>query len=223
MGDRPALPPTIYIVGAQCTGKTTLVNALTEYFCKPKNRIWTEIIPEPSVIKEVARNVLKEHDFTAFDITSSPRRALELQKLILEAQFRAEEKEKATNGWYISDRSAIDPVVYARFFVGEDAAAEMVQTETWQRLAKNMLKGQVFVCEPNPGWLSDDGVRLMPTGWEEWMSLHGAFCRALEEQGICYEILRGKLSVAQRRAQVVKSMFSSYLQKMDDGVANEQL
>ena len=218
MGDGKAPFPTIYIVGAQCTGKTTLVDALIEYFRRPKVQIWREDVSEPFVIKEVARNVLKEHDFTAFDITSSPKRALELQKLILEAQYRA---ENVVDGWYISDRSAIDPVVYAKVFAGEEAAAEMVQTETWQQLAENMRQGLVFVCEPNPGWLRDDGVRLIPTSWEEWKNLHRVFCRSLEEQGIPYEVLNRTLSVADRRAQVIKYMLQ--VPEAENGAAIKKL
>ncbi len=75
----------IYIVGAQCTGKTTLVNALESHF---------DETPDPSLrptfIREVARTVLDTHGFTALDITSSGERCMTLQKLILDAQVLAE-------------------------------------------------------------------------------------------------------------------------------------
>lgn len=218
MDDR-TLPQTIYIVGAQRTGKTTLVNELIEYFRTPKNRMWIEDTPEPSVIEKVARDVPEECEFTASDSTSSPQRALKFQKLILKAQYRAE--EAAENKWYISDRSAVDPVVYAKLFVGEDAADEMVRTETWWRLGGNMYRGLVFVCEPNPGCLSDDGVRMMAKGWKESMRLHEAFCQSLGEWGIRFKVLGGTLDAVERRAQVVKSML--YLQRMGDNVTSNRL
>ena len=85
----------IYIVGAQCTGKTTLVDALSKFFETQKNRyLHDEATPKPYIIKEVARSVIRKHKFTANDITSSKSRAAQLQKLILAAQCQIERERK---------------------------------------------------------------------------------------------------------------------------------
>ncbi|KAH1415871.1 hypothetical protein KXX32_000323, partial [Aspergillus fumigatus] len=76
----------LYIIGAQCTGKTTLVKALLDAL--PQRH--PSLPPHP--ITEVARKVLCEFGFTRDDITSDPSRALQLQELILKAQFEEETK-----------------------------------------------------------------------------------------------------------------------------------
>ncbi|RWA08167.1 hypothetical protein EKO27_g6938, partial [Xylaria grammica] len=100
--------PSIYIIGSQCTGKTTLVTALSAYFEQHPPAPAAQAQAHPGVIKEVARSVLSQHGFTRADIRQSQDRALELQRLILEAQSAAEQSQGA---WFISDRSAMDPVI----------------------------------------------------------------------------------------------------------------
>ncbi|KAK0741404.1 hypothetical protein B0T18DRAFT_432516 [Schizothecium vesticola] len=77
----------VYIVSAQCTGKTTLVNRLDQHFHDNPPPAGT-----PAIIKEVARTVLVQHNFTADDITSSQERCLLLQRFILETQTKAEKE-----------------------------------------------------------------------------------------------------------------------------------
>lgn len=212
-------PPNVYVVGAQCTGKTTLIDALTKRFHISENRNWAgRTTSEPQVIKEVARKVLKKHNFTTADITSSPARALELQKLILEAQYHAE--QTAAGSWYISDRSAMDPIVYAKVFVGEDAVLKMIQTEAWTQLREKMRKGLVFVCTPNPAWLYDDGVRTMPKDWDEWVSLHRTFCDSLKAQDVHFEILSAEMSVDERTNVILQRVLQ--LDRVPSGSTQEK-
>ena len=83
------MPPNIYIIGAQSTGKTTLVSALDKHFEQHQTYL-SEPTARPHIIKEVARSVLRDHHFTADDIATSKPRALQLQRLILDAQSKAE-------------------------------------------------------------------------------------------------------------------------------------
>ncbi|KAL8992131.1 MAG: hypothetical protein Q9169_007345 [Polycauliona sp. 2 TL-2023] len=144
------LPPNIYIIGAQSTGKTTLVSALGDHFAQDAS------LSQPQLLKEVARGVLTRHNFTASDITNSKERALELQRLIIEAQAAAE--GALGNLWYVADRSAIDAVAYARQYVGETEARNLRKGDTWQELEERMRAGVVVVCEPGGEWLRDDGL-----------------------------------------------------------------
>ncbi|OCK94551.1 uncharacterized protein K441DRAFT_659892 [Cenococcum geophilum 1.58] len=194
----------IYIVGAQCTGKTTLVHALSKFFETQKNRcLHGEATPKPYIINEVARNVLREHRFTASDITSSKSRAAQLQKLILAAQCQIE-RETQRNGWYISDRSALDPIVYARYYVGEDAAEEMMKSEEWLEMWECMKLGLVFVCESGVPWLFDDGIRVMPDDVSGWVKFHDLFCKMLNEAGVEYYLLpKTMLGLEERLAMVL--------------------
>lgn len=200
-------PINIYIVGAQCTGKTTLVNALADHFKDPENRIHQNSrIPEPALIKEVARGVLQRHHFTAFDITSSAERALQLQELILEAQHEA---EMIGDRWFISDRSGVDPIVYAGVYVSKDASSNMLSNAISNDLCSRMRKGLVFICQFNRDWLHDDGVRLMPKDVEEWANFHRVFCDLLDHLEIDHTVLRGDLTVQERRDVVLQRWHSS--------------
>jgi nicotinamide riboside kinase len=186
-------PRDIYIVGAQCTGKTTLTKALQAHFNDGDHTyecVGGYHVSAPKIITEVARIVLKQHNFTADDISSSPARALALQQLILQAQVRAESAALEQGEWFISDRSGADPIVFARKYVGENAATDLIKSAEWLGLRERMRKSVVIVCEAGADWLTDDGVRLMPGSKEDWVGFHHLFCQCLDDWGLTYEILR---------------------------------
>jgi hypothetical protein len=238
-GETPQ-PRCLYIIGAQCTGKTTLVNALEADFTilppplVPTSRtavadfiaaavppgktlkplqpfppelvrafntfappgtklldqdaleavedaaVGTEdtatqeldtdtndirpVLANPLVIREVARTVMREKGFSRDDITTSPTRALRFQKHIIEAQLEAERSAKGltTHSYnlFISDRSGLDPIIYAKLFAGDEAANGMLSSKTWKELERNMKAGVVMLCEAGCTWLVDDGTRL---------------------------------------------------------------
>ena len=90
MAQNKAQSRCLYIIGAQSTGKTTLVNALEETFHRNESTKAERDVTKPHIIREVARTVLREKHFSRHDIATSPSRALQLQKHILNAQFDAE-------------------------------------------------------------------------------------------------------------------------------------
>lgn len=92
MASEVAQSPCLYIIGAQCTGKTTLVDALEDMFGSGElsNHLQGKS-SRPVIIREVARTVLRDKHFSRDDITTSPSRALQLQKHILDAQYEAEQ------------------------------------------------------------------------------------------------------------------------------------
>ncbi|KAK0611323.1 AAA domain-containing protein [Immersiella caudata] len=192
----------IYIVGAQCTGKTTLVNALEGHFkeqASPQD--------QPPIIKEVARTVLVEHNYTANDITSSAERCLALQKLILQAQLREERKALQSRAkWFISDRSGIDPIAYALQYVGQEGAEGLLKGEEWAELKRRMEASLVVVCEAGVDWLRDDGVRLMPESDGQWKEFHELFCGLLDKEGLNYAMLpRTVLDLSERSRFVLSA------------------
>jgi AAA domain len=84
-------PPNIYLVGAQCTGKTTLLGALQTHFADARNRNFHgRHVEEPGIIEEVVRKVMRDKGFNVNDI-GRPDRGLELQQHHLQAQSDAEE------------------------------------------------------------------------------------------------------------------------------------
>ncbi|KAL7784894.1 AAA domain-containing protein [Trichoderma ceciliae] len=176
-------PKNIYIVGAQCTGKTSLVNALEQSFGSLFNTT------PPTIVREVARSVLKIHGFTASDITSDPGRCLQLQALILEAQFNRERDALTRGDWIISDRSGMDPIIYASRHIGSEAVKSMASSNYWQELRDRMSQSLIFVCETVETWLVSDGVRLMPRDVQDWIEYDYEFCRMLDSTGITYQVI----------------------------------
>src|SRR5947207_768180 len=84
--------------------KTTLVNALVQ-------RLGFDV----PVITEVARQVMQEKGYTREDVDSDSReRRFSIQEDIFNSQLEAESKilDSETIASFLSDRSAIDPVVY---------------------------------------------------------------------------------------------------------------
>ncbi|KAI8676078.1 hypothetical protein NCS56_00494700 [Fusarium sp. Ph1] len=143
----------------------------------------TSII-KPQIVSEVVRTVLTKHKFTAEDVKSSPSRCLALQQLILEAQALAEKEALQRSSWFISDRSGVDPLVYARKYVSADAALEMQRQSAWIEVKARMSASLIVVCEAGTPWLTDNGVRLMPGNEEAWMQLFDEFCGLLDEVGL---------------------------------------
>ncbi|KAL7899408.1 AAA domain-containing protein [Trichoderma sp. TUCIM 5745] len=192
-------PKNIYIIGAQCTGKTSLVNALENALRESLSAT------PPAVVKEVARSVLKIHGFTAKDITSDPGRCLQLQTLILEAQFNAEREALAKHDWIISDRSGMDPIIYASRHIGNEAVNAMVSSDYWRELRDRMSQSLVFVCETVEAWLVSDGVRLMPRDLQDWTEYDEEFCRMLDSAGIHYQMIPRSMQNLEDRVAYVWS------------------
>ncbi|KAI4148015.1 MAG: hypothetical protein LQ340_005278 [Diploschistes diacapsis] len=208
----------IYITGAQSTGKTTIVDALEEIFCSCSNAIACENeTTKPIIIREVARNVLRTYNFTRDDITSSASRALQLQQHILKAQFEAEESAscQSPSSWYITDRSGMDPIVYASVFVGQAAAQELLASAQWHELERRMKEGIVFLCEAGTRWLVDDGTRLMPNNEEQWMEMDQTFRQLLEARQIDYIVIPKQLYEIGGRVRLVTETIS----RMKGGIA----
>lgn len=95
--------PALFVVGPSSCGKTTLCNALADDLqLKPGQ-----------FIEERARVVMRTQGFTRDDIPTYA-----MQNAILVAQLKAEKDASrhadTRNGiLFLSDRSAIDPVIYA--------------------------------------------------------------------------------------------------------------
>ena len=204
-------PKAIYIIGPSCTGKTTLLNALLEYYAQAED---SKLSTRPlAAIREVARSVMREQDFDRSDITSSADRSLKFQKAILQAQYKAETVLKSET-WYISDRSGIDPVVYARSFIGEEAAEELLVSPEWTELEHRMRASLVFLCEAGGDWLADDGTRLMPKDLEAWVRFDHAYRQLLRERKIEYHLIPKDFTKTAARVTLVTTAYQQLLDSM---------
>ena len=197
----------VYIIGAQSTGKTTLVNALA------KDLTGDAIPQRPKVIHEVARTVQIEKGFSREDITTSPVRALQLQKHILEAQYSAQ-MATCDSVWCILDRSGLDPIVYTKCYVSSEASADLLASRIWLELESRMQAGIVVLCEAGCQWLTDDGVRLMPTNLEEWLNVDTAFRDLLEARDISYAMVPKEITDLEKRVEFVLGLIGLSRTKM---------
>ncbi|OCT53413.1 P-loop containing nucleoside triphosphate hydrolase [Cladophialophora carrionii] len=192
---------SIYIIGAQCTGKTTLVEdvavALQSHGAKPV-----------TTIKELARGILNTANITRDDIRAGNAGAMEFQKLVLGAQLN-EELDRERRGLIVSDRSGIDPIAYATLYGPPEVARELLESDAWRVLREKMRKGLIVLCEPVPEWLFDDGTRLMPADDAEWYELHTVFISLLQQTGITYEVLPATCTSREERVARVLERWRS--------------
>jgi nicotinamide riboside kinase len=191
-------PQNIFIIGAQCTGKTTLLNALKNHYTRE------QLVTQPTIISEVARTVIKDLNFDREDIVASPDQSFVLQKAILQAQYKNEAVlSDTTTAWYISDRSGIDPIVYAQYYAGVEKAKELLASPQWAFLERQMKAGLVILCEAGVHWLADDGTRLMPKDRTDWIAFDQAFRALLDERGIRYVVIPRHVTDISDRATAV--------------------
>lgn len=198
-------PRSIYIIGAQCTGKTTLLNALRDHYSKKRNPGGDV----PQFIEETARIVFKQEGFafSAVDTRSNFDKYLEIQRTILRTQLEAEDKALRKGEWFISDRSGLDCLIYTTKYVGREGAEVLSRTPDFTRLKVRMQEGRVIVCEPVLDWLEDDGTgfRPIPELKEDWLAVHKEFCELLDGLGWEYDVLPSSMrSIQERVAFVVR-------------------
>ncbi|KAL4970491.1 ATP/GTP-binding protein [Aspergillus stella-maris] len=189
-------PISLYIIGAQCTGKTTLVRVLQEAISKQHPSLHLK------TISEVARHVLQKHQFTRDDIAYNPPRALELQQLILAAQY-AEENSPSPTDVVLSDRSGVDPIVYAINYGPPQSRDLLEDSSEWHYLRDRMRKALVILCPPQQEWLKDDGTRLMSSTMAEWEHTHSTFIQVLEENEIPFQAIPRELTGLGERVEFV--------------------
>ncbi|KAG6331887.1 hypothetical protein ID866_7201 [Astraeus odoratus] len=153
MSDRQSSPIQVYVVGPSSSGKTTLCNALAKY----------RKLPAESYITEVARQVMRAKGYTRADVCT-----IEMQMAIMLAQLRRETTAcaEAQGGLVLSDRSGIDPVVYAILTATDEHEArqkesELVDLPAFQLALRRYKKAIFLLLNPVEEWLVDDGIRSL--------------------------------------------------------------
>lgn len=192
----PTPTKSVCFIGPQSTGKTTLSNALQEKFGS-----------NVFLLKEVARTVLKTFDCNTDHIFSDSEKCYDLQKRILFAQCRSEFQLAEQHTIYISDRSAIDPIVYAKFHLKPEAHQSLCELDIWKNMKlvyQNQSEMLLVLIEPNEMFLKSDGTRKMPQDLKEWSLLHECFVSFLSEHNIPCKVIPGNVtSIEQRTAMVM--------------------
>lgn len=159
----------IYVVGPSSVGKTTLCNALAKQLG----------ISSEAYITEVARTVMQEQGFTRADVDKP-----EMQQAIVDvhvardkaarsAALRLASRTVTCQGErcpgccavVLSDRSAVDAVVYAR--LSSTAAGSALAASRSFQVALDAYRAQrtvIVLLQPIAEWLVDDGVRSLDDG-----------------------------------------------------------
>lgn len=188
----------VYFVGPGSTGKTTLAKALCETCTSPT-----------FLLSEVARTVLSKLKYTAQDISNDAAKCYILQEAILVQQCQQERELLKLKRSYISDRSAIDPIVYAKFYI-KDKNVDLLEKEEWHEMKsryQNEKSSLIVFIEPNEAFLKDDGTRKMPTDLEEWKAFYRCFLEFMNDNHIPFKVIpRNMTNICDRSEQVKEWM-----------------
>ena len=205
----------IYVVGASSVGKTTLCKALASDLSIKSER-W---------IREVARDVMRTQGYNR-DRTHE----LAMQLAIMTAQLEAEKSALERTGIegdvaLLSDRSAVDPAVYAETSaMGGDGVEKRVcllNSPEFQAALpryRESLFGRSLhdgcrthmdlievvrsvILQPVPDWLVDDGVRSLEDPW----IYNRRLCSTLQELDIPYIEIGESVRDLSERVKLVKS------------------
>jgi len=181
----------IYVVGPSATGKTTLCKALASRLD----------VKEPAFITEVARKVMRETGFSREDVGK-----LAMQLAILKAQVLADHQARAAvaenaSPVLLSDRSAIDPIVYAYLSgdSGPSLASVLLNTEEFNQVIEAYRRSKFVLLTPIPEWVVDDGVRSLGDG----RACFGHFRYLLKELSIPYIEIDGSCRFLEERVSRV--------------------
>ncbi|KAG2003691.1 hypothetical protein CC2G_004278 [Coprinopsis cinerea AmutBmut pab1-1] len=143
---------TIYIVGPSSTGKTTLCEVLAKRLG----------LSGSAYITEVARQVMKEKGYTREDVGN-----IQMQMDIMIEHLKREEAGLSDEHRIVlCDRSAIDPVVYARLTAqssGEDQSGRLTDSQAFRAaLERYRDPSSLFILlGPVTEWIIDDGIRSL--------------------------------------------------------------
>ncbi|KAF9226165.1 hypothetical protein BS17DRAFT_878821 [Gyrodon lividus] len=200
MTDHRSPPTEIYIIGPSSTGKTTLCNAVAESLKLPA---WC-------YITEVARQVMRTQGYTRADVGT-----MEMQKAIMLAQLEKETQAcewvgGTIGGLILSDRSGIDPIVYAVLTAKDEFQARhkknlLVDQPTFQSALHRYREARVLLLNPVPEWLIDDGVRSL----EQHERCIVVYREVLCELGIAYHEMGKEMTDLSERVKRVKKIMTS--------------
>ena len=187
----------VYIIGPQSTGKPTLVKALVE-----------KLEGEAPVIQEVARNVMQEKGYSRVDVDSNDHeRQFGLQQDIFNAQVEKEITFIRAGTTFVSDRSAVDPLIYLFHYSGREAMNRIASTDEWRKVRDRYAdtkQSLVVLLSPVREFLIDDNVRYMSKSLDDWHSLAAKFRLFLVEEEIPFvEMGTDVLDIKDRVANVM--------------------
>lgn len=193
-------PLCVYLIGPQSTGKTTLVNALS--------RAFNDKVP---IIQEIARNVMAEKGYSKIDVDSDDKeRRFSMQRDIFAAQVEAEMSfvSSSEGTSFLSDRSAIDPLIYLLRYSGREELERLTTNEVWETVRdryRDTSKSLVLLLSPVEQFLDDDDIRYVPKSLEDWYALAEDFRAYMTDEGIPFIEIGGECLEIEERVLFVLS------------------
>ena len=179
----------VFLCGVHSVGKTTLLRQLslmldTESFLPPGMPVRYE--------SEVARSVLVEMGLQKRDLNpqTRPDTFEELQNQILLKQRAVEERNNRSGSCFCFLDRGIDPLVYARFYLGEEAYRRLLAKPHAQEnvaLCRDE-SSLVFVISPKPECIEHDGTRITPV-LKEMNDFTDVMIRTLDEMKIRFVLI----------------------------------
>ena len=157
-------PLRVVVTGSECTGKTTLAQAIAERFSAP----W---VPESSRLQAEEIELREHRELTLADVQPIARRHLEAEAAALGRADRL----------LVLDADLLSTVVYSRHYYGECAP--------WIEAAARERRADLYLfCRPDLPWVAD-GVRDRPAQREE---IDGLFRSLLGLMGARYVEVVGR-------------------------------
>jgi nicotinamide riboside kinase len=182
------------LIGAHSVGKTTLA----KYLVKKLNC---------DISSEVARDIMKKMNIKDGEqIKTNKIVCFNLQKEIIRKLASIERDGKFENKFVIYDRSAIDALVYAKYFLTDSQYDELLNmNETKYLIEKYKVNSSVFLIQPCEKYLMSDNVRIMPSSLNEWDQFSKLFEQILFDLKINYFII-DKVELDDRFIQVMEKI-----------------
>ena len=128
----------IAVVGAESTGKTSLVQALSE-------QVGAVVVPEH------LRQFVEQHGRVPTQAEQTPL----MQEQIRAEQAAVDQAESLGQPFVVCDSSAIMTAVYSEFYYGDDTLYEAAMTHHQQA-------SLTLFCQPDLPWMADPGQRDGP-------------------------------------------------------------
>jgi predicted ATPase len=138
-----------------------------------------------------------------------PERRFSLQKHIFEAQLQTENDllESEMNAAFLSDRSAIDPIVYLTHYSGNAVASRITSTTEWKSCRERYAdceRSVIVLLLPVAKFLVDDNIRYVAKSEKDWTALANTFRAFMKEEGISIlEIGEERSDIQDRVAMVL--------------------
>ena len=170
------MPTKIILCGASSVGKTTLAND------------WCLRYPHFKHIQEVARCIMEKRCISRQDLEVSlsgdKKLFLNLQRWIFEEQDKLESCYIQDGNDFISDRGP-DPLAFALFHGSNEAADELAQTPAAVKCLEHYKNCFIIVLCPLDK-CTDDGIRLMSSGYAERKKFTECLCYFLQKYQLPY-------------------------------------